>query len=228
MKLTEAKFTKRYNTGDYEFEELSLSALAEDGDSGTGILCELKADIEKAFTGEIEEKLEEKKPPAKRGRKPKAKKEKENNGKSNNTDRDEDSHSEASEAEDAGNDGESNQDDESSDTEADNNRDSVSEESDDSNEDGQEDEKPKRTSKERGARKTYSKKPQAYDRNIEEHKELFGSTLRLIAPDWKKSEDTKMKAKAVSQAMEGKDFIDVTGEVLPSFKAEVKKRMGAK
>lgn len=77
-------------------------------------------------------------------------------------------------------------------------------------------------------KKTFKKKPAAYSRSSEQHKELFSAILKEVSPDWKKSEDKKARAKVVSQKMEGKDFLDSDGDVLPEFKAEVKKMMAAK
>ena len=64
-----------------------------------------------------------------------------------------------------------------------------------------------------------------YNRAIERHKEVFSGLLRSIAPDWKKTEESKKKAKKVSEVLEGEDFLDANGEVLDSFKALVKKKL---
>lgn len=76
-------------------------------------------------------------------------------------------------------------------------------------------------------KKNFKKKPQTYQRN-DTHKEIFSGVLKAVAPDWKKTQESKAKAKSVSQKMEGEEFLDEEGEVLPEFKAEVKKLMGKK
>lgn len=66
------------------------------------------------------------------------------------------------------------------------------------------------------------KKAAIYDRQNDLHKKLVGEILDLEYPTWRK--DTA-KAKAASAALEGKDFLDTEGLILPSFKAEFKKLM---
>ena len=65
MKVTEAKFTRRFNTGDYEHEEYTLTAQVEGKESGAEVLSALKAEVNDAFIGETE-KVEETKQPAKK------------------------------------------------------------------------------------------------------------------------------------------------------------------
>lgn len=77
-------------------------------------------------------------------------------------------------------------------------------------------------------KKGFKKKPQSYNRDNEQHKEIFSTLLKEVAPEWKKSDAGKAKAKTSSVKMVGKDFLDSSGEVLSSFKAEVKKLMAAK
>lgn len=66
------------------------------------------------------------------------------------------------------------------------------------------------------------KKAAVYDRQNDLHKKLVGEILDVEYPTWRK--DTA-KAKAASAALEGKDFLDTEGLILPSFKAEFKKLM---
>jgi len=84
-----------------------------------------------------------------------------------------------------------------------------------------EEEKPVKT----GKKKNFKKKPQSYSRSSEQHKEILSTLLKSVAPDWKKTDDGKARAKDASQKMEGKDFLDEEGEVLQSFKDEVQKLM---
>lgn len=244
MKVTDAKFTKRFNTGDYEHEEYTLSAQVEEGEDGASALLDLKAEVVAAFMGQataapVETKTEVK---------PKTKKQKPQETKNartkaNNTD-DEDTDDENSASEDAGDDGESDQDDEATDSENSDDSDDSTDDSEDSSDDNSEedgddeDSKPakkgskpvssgKAGSKEGSSKKSFRKKPQGYNRAIDQHKEIFSGVLRYVAPDYKKSEASKLKAKETSIKMSGKEFLDEDGEVLESFKAEVKKLMSS-
>lgn len=76
--------------------------------------------------------------------------------------------------------------------------------------------------------KTFKKKPQVYQRSNETHKEIFSGVMKKAAPDWKKTPESKDKAKQVSMTLEGENFLDEEGSVLPEFQAEVKKLMTAK
>lgn len=71
-------------------------------------------------------------------------------------------------------------------------------------------------------------KAQAYDRTIETHKELYVQTVAEINPDWKKSDKMRAKVKAISEAMEGQEFLDADGVVLAAFRSELIKKLGVK
>ncbi len=75
-----------------------------------------------------------------------------------------------------------------------------------------------------GSKKT-KKKPQVYQRTNGTHKEIFSNVLKEVAPKWKESTASKAKGKNASLEMEGEEFLDHTGEVVPSFRAAVKKLM---
>lgn len=237
MKVTEAKYTRKFNLGDYESEEHSLVAQVEDGETGSEVLISLKEEVIAAHTGE---KVETKPVKAKQT------KEKKNatKPKASVVD-DEDTDDEDTTDEDAGIDGEGDQDDEATDDQDGDDSDDSSEDSEDGEEpseegDDEEEQAPakgKRAPSKAGAKskeaspakaKGFRKKPQAYDRNIEQHKEIFSGVLRSVAPDWKKSEITKTKAKKASEAMVGNAFLDENGEVIPEFTAKVKKLMTVK
>ena len=231
--INEAKLTKRYNTGEYEFEEYSLGAVVDERESGVQVLKELKLQINEAFTGEksTEAAAEPETKTEKKADK-KAKKEKKKDAKP--SDSDDDADGSESESEDASNDDdESVADDEASDDAASDDSDG---ESDDSSEDeSEEDAKPAKkgkgkeepAAKEKGKGK-FKKKPQVYNRGIEQHKEIFSGLLRSVSPDWKKSDKTKALAKNTSAEMEGENFLDENGEVLAEFKAAVVKHMKSK
>lgn len=78
------------------------------------------------------------------------------------------------------------------------------------------------------AGKTFKPKPQNYSRANETHKEIFSNLLKSVAPDWKKSFESKELAKSTSKKMDGTAFLDADGEVIAEFKSKVKKMMGGK
>lgn len=198
MKVSEARFQKRYNVAQYEHEEYSLTAVVDEDESAVEVLAQLKADIQEAYdgaaSGNAEPEPEEEKPKKKKSKAKAEESEDEESAEDQETD-------EATEEE------------ESEETE--------SEETEET--EGEEDEKPVK------AKKGFKKKPQAYQRSNETHKDIFTSrVLKAVAPDWKKTTESKAKAKKVSMKLEGEDFLDESGEVLASFKAAAKKLMAAK
>lgn len=218
MKTTEAKFTRRFNTGEYEFEEFTLSAIVEDDETGSEVLIGLKKEVTHAFAGDVTKEEEE-------NAKSNSSKNNDKNGKTTTK--------KAKGAADEGSDDDEASDNEASDDDNDStegDEDEAGDESDDGEEEtksskGKAGAKSSKNAKDEGSKKTFKKKPQDYNRSIEAHKEIFSGVLRSINPDWKKSEDSKKKAKKVSEAVEGEEFLDGNGEVLDSFKALVKKKM---
>lgn len=205
MKLTDAKFTKKYNTGNYESEEYSLTAIVEETESAVGVLTSLKSLVADAFAGEDSTaKVEAPKKAAKKA----AKKVEPVAEEIEDEDDDEALAPEQEETEDSDDDEE------------------IMEESEEDEEEEEEVPVKKKASSSPG--KKFKKKEQVYSRTNEQHKVLFSSTLKAVAPDWKKTDAGKAKAKTVSQKMEGKAFLDENGEVVAEFKAEVKKLMAAK
>lgn len=231
--INEAKLTKRYNTGDYEFEEYTLGAVVDEKESGAEVLSELKAQINDAFVGKTAETKTETKTEKKSGKKDKKEEKKNATSKTSSTD-DENTDDEDSSNEDDSVDGESNQDDETTDGEDGNDSDDSSDDAEDDG-DGEEDAPASKGKSGKGGKteegkggKKFKKKPQNYNRGIEQHKEIFSGVLRSVSPDWKKSDDLKAKAKKASESMEGVSFLDEAGEVLPAFKDSVKKLMALK
>ena len=228
--VNDAKFTKRFVTGDYQFEEYTLGAVVDERESGVQVLRELKLQVNEAFSAgsgaaaaDAAEEQEEK-PATKKGKKNAKSKTSASDDKAND---DEDSSSE-----DAESDGESDQDDDAADASDGDDGDDSSDDSsaddadgDDAEEDAEED--AKKAAKAKGPKK-FKAKPQVYSRSIEQHKELFSGVLRSVMPDWKKSEKTKALAKEASAAMDGEDFLDAEGNVVPEFEAQVKKLMKVK
>lgn len=222
--VTEARLVKRYSTGDYEFEQYELNATVDGKESGAEVLAELKKQINDAFAGN-----------AKKTEEPKTKKGKKANGKGKSSTVSDEDESDDDSAEEADDDEvESSDDDEAADDEDGDSSDDSSEDSEEDDESESEDEedepKPAKGKGNKGGKVGSKTKPKAqnYNREVEEHKSLFSSILRSVAPQWNKSDESKAKAKKVSAAMNGKPFLDADGEVLDSFTSEVKKLMSPK
>lgn len=252
--INEAKFTKRIPTDTYAFEEYSLSAAIDASESGEDVLVEMRRQVSAAFAADLIESTERKEEhkTAKKAAKTEKKEEKKNAkpGKSKvRPSDDEDEDGEDSELEDQRDDGEGSEDDEAADGEdGDNDHDSADDsEGDEESEDGDyadgdqeesEDEEERKPAKGKSSskpaaqksegKKSFKKKPQTYNRGIDQHREIFSRVLRSVNPDWKNSDVLKVRAKKISEALEGEDFLDENGEVIAEFKAEVKKRMTAK
>lgn len=62
MKVTEASLIKRYNTGDFEYEEYSLVAQLDEEESASAALLFLKEEIKTAYAGKAIEKQKEEGP----------------------------------------------------------------------------------------------------------------------------------------------------------------------
>lgn len=222
--IAEVKYGRRFKIAEYEWEEYQLTATAEDGETGTEVLLALKAEVNKAFTGEVSapEAQEETKAEAPAKKAKKEKKEKKN-AKSDVAD-DEDEHAEDSEGEDAGADAQGSEDDEATDVDGEDDGDGESEEADEAEDEEAVEEKPAP----KAAKKAFRKKPQTYDRGIEAHKEIFARVLKSVAPDWSKSDAGKKKAKGISADMEGAPFLDDNGDVYDAFKEKLKKSWAKK
>lgn len=227
MKLNEVRFKQRFATGDYEFIEVDIVVTPEGKEQLPDVLLKIEEQVNAFYS------KEETKPAAM----PAATKGKKNGTKQTDTTDDEDAHDDSDNESDEGASSESTEDDEATDSEDSNDTDSDADDSEDDNS-GDEDEKSVKSAKaalikslkkdeasRAKAKAKFKKKPQSYSRASEQHKEIFSGVLKSVAPNWKKSEASKLKAKQVSQKMEGKEFLDETGDVLSSFTAEVKKLM---
>lgn len=198
MRITEAKYVRKYNLGNYESEDYGLTAVIEDDETAQSVLNNLKAEVAAAYSGEAAPE------PAASGKKKKGKK-KPPQDSEDAPDADDVEATEAEEEE----------------TEAEETEEENEEEDDRATPiDG--------ATGKRSTKKKFVKKPEVYQRGKETHRELFSSVLKTAAPDWKKSDKSKEKAKDVSTKMEGKAFLNEDGDVLESFKVEVKKLMGKK
>jgi len=69
------------------------------------------------------------------------------------------------------------------------------------------------------AKKAKPSKAIAYDRNSDVHKKHFGAMLDKHFPNWRK--ELMTKAVTASKTLEGKDFMDNTGNLLPEFEKEL-------
>lgn len=209
MRVSEAKFTRRYNVAQYEHEEYSLTATVEDDENAIDILKQLKADVQAAKDGECpagEPEDDESDTPEP----------------SDDETGDDDTEADDSESD---SDSEEETDDEESEDEDDDEASAPSKKS--SKASSKTTKANSKTSSAKGGKK-FKTKAQVYQRSNETHKELFSNTLKAVYPDWKKSAATKAKGKSASQKMEGKDFLDDNGNVLPAFKAELKKLVAKK
>jgi len=180
MRVSEVKFTKRYNVGNYEHEEYSLNAVLEEDENHVEAMSQLKADVIAAYT---EEKSTVKKSTKKAA---------------------------AAVVEE--------EEEETTETETSDEEDTAEEV----------EEEPVLAAKKGKAKKTFKKKAQVYQRSNDTHKELFSGVMNAVAPAWKKTTESKAKAKEVSMKFEGVDFLDENGSVLETFKAAVKKAMSKK
>lgn len=237
--INEARFTKRIPTEQFAYEEYSLSAAIDPSESGEDVLIEMRKQVSSAFAADLVESTEAKKE-TKAAKKAATKEEKKNakSGKSKTRTTDDEDEIGESADEDTGSDDEGVEDDEAADDQVDDDGDDSSDNSEDDEEgsddaDGEdeEDSKPakgksgkdtKAPAKETKGKKVFKRKPQVYDRQIDQHREIFSRELRSLKPNWKESDVLKAKAKKASEELEGEDFLDENGEVLASFKATLK------
>ena len=204
MKVSEVKLVRRVSTGEYQFDEVTMTATTDKGETGAKVLADLDSEISKGLgkAGPAEAPAEEEKP-AKTAKPAKATKAPAKEEAEEEEEADDEESEEASAEEDEAEDSEEDAD--------------ESEEDDADSDDEEEEEKPK-------SKKGFKKKPQNYDRAIEAHKTLFSGILAGIkGKGWAKDESFKKTAKAASVKMMGQPFLDENGEVLPLFSTKVKK-----
>lgn len=187
------KVTKRITTGDYEYEEVTIEAAIEKGESVEEVIAEIKETIASGLSAEKKTSQKNKHTNDAPSRKSKAQKEE--------------------------------ADDESGDDEVEITEEKpkpkdkktaakkVVEETEEDDE--QEEEKPKTKKKAKGA--------SAYDRTDDTHKKLFSEKLDQKFPDWR-TKKSKM-AKLASSKLNGTDFLDSDGDVIPEFVAALVKLM---
>lgn len=213
-KISEIKYGRKFNLGNYESEEIALTAVVDEDDDAAEVLADLKTKVAEANADGSIASTKTTEP----------EEEEENGSTDDDTETDDDSDSKNDD------DGSENEDDD------------QGSEGDEETEDEDGDKKPpKKTGGAKGKPKAGTKgkdktvggkkvKPKAevYDRENGTHKDIFSNVLTSVDPNWKKSDKTKLKAKKVSEQLEGEAFLDKDGEVVSAFKQSVKKAMAKK
>ncbi len=209
MNVTEIKFNKRVKTGEYEHEDFTATATMDPGEDLFTQMNLLRTDVLAVIAGEKAAPVATLTVPAKEGKTGKGKGAKGKDTPPPAEEKEEEEEQEEEENED---------------------EDPVDPEEEEEEEEQEEEEETPPPAEEKPAKtgKTFKKKPQVYDRDKEQHKEIFSKMLAALAPNWKKSDDTKKLGKDASVKMAGKEFLDEKGEVLDSFKKDVKKLMKLK
>ena len=201
MKVTEVKYSKRFNLGNYEHEEFTVTAIVEEDADVKESLNEIKDVVNATQAGaEISENSVEKedvKPKTAKGRGVKNPKK----SQEPTTEGEEDEEEENNEEED-----------------------DQKVESEDSEEDAEveEDEEEPKGKKAKGSNGTSGKRTKSratsYSRVDDLHKKIVGDFLNEEVPGWNKK--YKENALLASKKMNGKDFLDADGEVIESFKKD--------
>jgi hypothetical protein len=210
MQVNEVKYARKFNTGNYESEEYSVTATVEDGENANEVFAKLKEEVIAARTGQT----------------------------TGTTAMSADSAEEVEEQEVVVEEEQvEEQDEEVVEEESEEVEEETAEEEveeDESEEEEVEEEVPVKAAKGKKAaatgkgKKTFKPKTQTYSRKNETHKEIFSKVLSAVAPDWRKSKEAKDHARKVSEKMDGTDFLDEDGNVFPSFKELVRKAMTPK
>lgn len=82
------------------------------------------------------------------------------------------------------------------------------------------------TKKAAGKKAPAKKKAIPYDRSVGAHKKAFGQILHENYPDWKTDSDLGAAAKQASLDLDGEDFMDANGDILPTFMEAIHAAMG--
>lgn len=77
-------------------------------------------------------------------------------------------------------------------------------------------------------KKRFRSKAAPYDRTNEVHRSIFLGALKEIDQKWNSSDAKKARAKKVSVNLDGTDFLDKEGEILPGFVKEMRKAFTGK
>ena len=202
--VTEIKYGRKFNLGDYQSEEISLVAALEPGEDALEALAELKGMVMAAHEGEesttnaqpSKEAVEE----------------------------------EDKQPEDGGSDDEpSTQDDDDARQESESQEDEGEvQESKAGKGSSKAKGQGKPSSQGSSGRKAKTKVGGKLDRNNTVHKDLFGKLLDEKYDGWRQSAPKKAKASKILDKLNGTEFLDGDGEILMSFKKEVAKLFALK
>lgn len=221
VKVSEVRYMKRKNLGNYEHEEVTLTVIpGEDNDQeAQEILADLKLEVQNFLNGsEAEGQVSEPTPSPKPGKKTKpgkkGKKTEEENGE------------EEGESQEEYEEGKDNQEEGEESDEA-----KDGEEEGESQEEVQEEKvvkgkgktPVKKTDDKPATGKKTFKKVSTYDRGNDLHKKLIGDMLNKNLKNWKSKASL---AKTISQKMHGEPFLDTEGEILADFKKAYLAKMG--
>ncbi len=198
MKATEIKYARRINLGNYEHEEVAITAVLDEDDSAVEGIGELKKMVAEAVAAGDTGSLPGVSAKDPKGKTPAVEKKTEKKA-----------------GEKKGKAVEEKPDDEVESDDAD--------VSDSQEEETIEEEKEEK--KPAAGKKGFKKKASPYSRTNDTHKALFSEKLTELFPKWKGSDAGKAKAKQISKDLDGEEFLDSEGEMLPSFIASLKKGM---
>lgn len=197
MKVTEVKYMQRFNMGNYEHAEYSISVAPTETESISSVVSTLKQAVSDSHAGvsteAIVEKVEE--PKNKKALTPKGSK----------------SASKAPEVVEE-------------EEETDEDEDEIDEDDLEVDEEEEEEEiAPKKTASKKTPGKQKAAKATPYDRTNDTHKNLVSQLVKSIDPLFMKK--NKEESQAMSKKLNGSDFLDADGGVLASFKKTVQTTM---
>lgn len=207
MKVTEVKYSKKCNLGNYESEEYSVTAALDEGciTSAAEALMQLKAMVASVQSNEPQEEKVEPTPDRSKDKAPKKA-------------------PKIEETEDVIEAQEPDENDEvvdnSSDSDSDDDVEAIVKELEEEELDTP---PPKKKSKKAAKetdeepKKKVRKKNEPYDRGSAIHRKLFGDSLTAYDKNWNGSPKSKAAGTETSKALEGVEFLDAEGKVIPSF-----------
>ncbi len=207
MKATEISYAKRVNLGNYEHEEIKITAVLDEGDDAVEGLAELKGMVASAVDTEGLPAIAATGKPVKSAA-----------GKSEKVDKTAKKPAKAAAGKTAKPepvDEVETEDEETPETTEEEETEVVEEE----------EEEPEEKPAKKPVGKALKKKGSTYARTNEQHKALMAEKLTELFPKWKKTEESKAKAKAISKSLDGTDFLDAEGDIVPSFIVALKKGM---
>ena len=202
MKATEVKYSKRFNLGDYQHEEFSITLGMDESHNAGDALKAAKDAVHAAQSGQVDVEPKAESLPEKKSKKPKSeiapgvKKPKSAPKAEKEEEEDEEDKEEVEEGY------------------------AEKDENDDEGEGEEEDsEEVEKKPKARGGKS----KSASYDRSNDLHKSLVGKMLTHYFPEWR----TKLKETAIqaSKKMQGQEFLNATGSIIKTFEDDFMKLM---